>query len=523
MGSRRTSPLELFFFLQTAVGVMGALPCNKKYFGHDSIVCVCNRTYCDTQDPVSLPRPGFFVKYESSKSGARLERSEGKFQDSPFTPDFVLTLDTSKRFQRIKGFGGALTDSAAINILSLTPDAQKNLLRSYFSDEGIEYNLLRMPMSSCDFSVRPYSYDDWPYDYELKNFSLVDEDIKMKIPLVHRALALSKKPISLYASPWSPPVWMKTNEDWKGKGSLKGKAGDRYHKTWANYFVRFLDEYAKHNLTFWAVTAENEPNAGLIANYPFQCLGFTAEEQRDFIELDLGPALANSSHKDIRLIILDDNRIHLPHWAKVVLSEDSKAYRYVHGIGVHWYMDFIAPIDKTVGATHELYPDYFLLATEACAGSHFWEKDVVLGSWDRGVQYSHSILANLNQHVVGWTDWNLALDLEGGPNWVQNFVDSPVIVDAGYDVFYKQPMFYHMAHFSKFIPEDSQRVGLTIVKKCLTCSLEHVALLRPDGSAVVVVLNQSGSDIPFGISDSVGLILTHIPPNSIQTYLWTRQ
>ena len=81
---------------------------------------------------------------------------------------------------------------------------------------------------------------------------------------------------------------------------------------------RFLDEYAKHNVTFWAVTAENEPTAGLINNYPFQCLGFSPEHQRDFIARDLGPALANSSNRGVRLIILDDNRLHLPHWAKVV-------------------------------------------------------------------------------------------------------------------------------------------------------------------------------------------------------------
>ncbi|XP_042296852.1 lysosomal acid glucosylceramidase-like isoform X2 [Sceloporus undulatus] len=316
---------------------------------------------------------------------------------------------------------------------------------------------------------------------------------------------------------------MKTNEDWKGKGSLKGNAGDQYHKTWANYFVRFLDEYAKHNLTFWAITAENEPTAGLINNYPFQCLGFTAEQQRDFIALDLGPALVNSTHKDIRLIILDDNRVHLPHWAKVVLSGDSKAYRYVHGIGLHWYLDFIAPITDTVAATHQLYPDYFLISTEACAGSHFWERDVILGSWDRGNQYSRSILSNLNNHVTGWIDWNLALDLEGGPNWVKNFVDSPIIVDTSNDAFYKQPMFYHMGHFSKFIPEGSQRVGLRVLQKYLGSNLEHVAVLRPDGSAVVVVLNRSGVNVSFGISDEAGLIVSEIPANSIQTYLWRRE
>ncbi|XP_054834495.1 lysosomal acid glucosylceramidase-like isoform X2 [Eublepharis macularius] len=396
MPSKWTSLLGWWFlFLQMVHGVTGDRPCNRKYFGRDSIVCVCNSTYCDTQAPVSVPPVGFFIKYESGKSGKRLARSQGLFQDRSFQPDLVLALEPTQQYQMVKGFGGSVTDAASINILSLTPSTQNNLLRSYFSEEGLEYNMVRTPMASCDFSTRPYTYDDWPYDYELKNFTLVEEDIKMKIPIIQRAKAMSKKPISLIASPWTSPTWMKTNNQWTGKGSLKGEAGDKIHKTWANYFVRFLDEYAKHNLTFWAVTAENEPTAGLIRNYPFQCLGFTPEQQRDFIALDLGPALANSSHKDIRLIVLDDNRVHLPFWAKVVLSEDSQARRYIHGIGLHWYLDFIAPIDDTVGITHRLFPDYFLLFTEACTGSQFWERDVILGSWDRGNQYSRSILAQV--------------------------------------------------------------------------------------------------------------------------------
>uniref|UniRef100_A0A8D0HLE7 Glucosylceramidase n=1 Tax=Sphenodon punctatus TaxID=8508 RepID=A0A8D0HLE7_SPHPU len=436
-------------------------PCSPKDFGFGAMACVCNATYCDTLEPLLLPPRCSYLKYESSKAGKRLERSEGKLQRGPAAP-------------------------------------------------GIEYNLVRVPMASCDFSTRPYTYDDWPGDFELKNFSLTEEDTKLKIPILHRIQALSKRPLSFYASPWTSPVWLKTNGEMKGKGSLKGKAGDKYHKTWANYFVRFLDEYAKHNITFWAVTAQNEPNAGLIIGYPFQCLGFTAELQRDFIAEDLGPALANSSHKDIRLIILDDNRIHLPHWAKVVLGDDSKAKRYVHGIGLHWYLDLIAPIKDTVAPTHELFPDYFLLFSEACAGSFFWEKDVVLGCWERGNEYSHSIIEYLNNYVTGWTDWNLALDVQGGPNWVKNYVDSPVIVDSANDLFYKQPMFYHMGHFSKFIPEDSQRVGLAASKDS---RLETVGFLRPDGAAVVVILNDR----------AVGTIETVASANSIQTLLWRRQ
>uniref|UniRef100_A0A674JQU5 Glucosylceramidase n=1 Tax=Terrapene triunguis TaxID=2587831 RepID=A0A674JQU5_9SAUR len=387
---------------------------------------------------------------------------------------------------------------------------------------GIEYNLVRIPMASCDFSVRLYTYDDSEGDFELRNFSLTEEDTKLKIPILQHAQAVARTPLSLYASPWTSPTWLKTNGAMTGRGTLKGKPGDKYHKTWANYFIRFLDEYAKHNLTFWAVTAGNEPTAGEIVFYPFQCLGFSPEHQRDFIAQDLGPALANSSHKGIELIMLDDQRVMLPYWAEVILN-DPVAASFINGIGIHWYLDFLAPIDLTLSITHHLFPSYYLLSTEASTGSYFWEPRVVLGGWDRGSKYSHSILTNLNNYVTGWTDWNLALDLEGGPNWSKNYVDSPVIVDSSKDLFYKQPMFYHMGHFSKFVPEGSQRVRLVISKKCYKCILEYAAFLRPDGAAVLVVLNRYPTDVPFGISDpGVGFIEAVAPADSIQTYLWRR-
>uniref|UniRef100_A0A8C5TQI3 Glucosylceramidase n=1 Tax=Malurus cyaneus samueli TaxID=2593467 RepID=A0A8C5TQI3_9PASS len=285
---------------------------------------------------------------------------------------------------------------------------------------------------------------------------------------------------------------------------------------------RFLDEYAKHNVTFWAVTAQNEPLAGLFTPPQAPTIAFTAEQQRDFIVQDLGPALARSPHRT-RLLMLDDQRIYLPHWAKVVLG-NATAARYVAGLAVHWYLDAIVPPGCSLEATHKLFPDHFLLYTEACTGFFMFRFAVSLGCWERGDHYSYSILTVMNHFVSGWTDWNLVLDLEGGPNWVKNFVDSPVIVDGSKDVFYKQPMFYHMGHFSKFIPEGSQRVGLHSSRRCLFCNLEHVAVVRPDGALVLVVLNRSGRDVPFGIRDpAVGFIDTVAPAHSIQTYLWRQQ
>uniref|UniRef100_A0A663N5B3 Glucosylceramidase n=1 Tax=Athene cunicularia TaxID=194338 RepID=A0A663N5B3_ATHCN len=502
----------------------GARPCSPKYFGRDSMVCVCNATYCDTLDPLVLPAPGTYVKYESSKAGKRLERSQGSFQRSLHTPGtrLLLTLNVSVLYQHLKGFGGSLSDAAAMNILGLSQQAQDNLLHSYFSESGIEYNLIRIPMACSDFSVRPYSYDDVPHDYELTHFRLAEEDVKMKIPLLHRASAMSRRPLSLFASPWTSPGWMKSNGDVRGKGTLKGQAGDKYHKTWANYFIKFLDEYAKHNVTFWAVTVQNEPLAALLTPPQFPTIAFTAAKQRDFVVQDLGPALARSPHRT-RIIILDDQRIHLPHWAKVVLG-NATAARYVAGMGVHWYLDSIVPARCSLEATHKLFPGHFLLYTEACSGFLTFRFSVSLGCWERGNHYSHSILQVLNHFVAGWTDWNLALDLEGGPNWVKNYVDSPVIVDSSKDIFYKQPMFYHLGHFSKFIPEGSRRVGLHSSCRRLICQLEHVAVLRPDGALVLVVLNRLGWDVPFAIQDpAVGFIETVAPASSIQTYLWRQQ
>ncbi|XP_026546558.1 glucosylceramidase-like, partial [Notechis scutatus] len=177
--------LQIFFvslwLLRLSCSPTGGRPCSPRNFGHGSLVCECGADYCDTLEPVTLPDTGSFVKYESNKAGRRVERSEGPLLEKPPENDnLVLKLKTSQKYQKIKGFGGALTDSAAINILNLSPKSQRNLLKSYFSSEGIEYSLVRVPMASCDFSVRLYTYADVENDFDLKNFSLTDEDIKMK-------------------------------------------------------------------------------------------------------------------------------------------------------------------------------------------------------------------------------------------------------------------------------------------------------------------------------------------------------
>ncbi|XP_076826951.1 lysosomal acid glucosylceramidase [Brachyhypopomus gauderio] len=516
---RPSAVLVLYAILSSLTITAASDDCQARRFGQSSVVCECNATHCDSVGLVRLPAVGHFLTFTSSQAGSRLQQEQRQVQRNSSGSDLRITLVPTQKYQHVKGFGGAMTDAAAMNILSLSAGTQDQLLRQYFSPEGIEYSVVRVPMASCDFSTRLYTYADSANDYGLLNFSLAKEDTGMKIPLLQRAQALSSRPLSLFASAWSAPGWLKTNGALIGKGTLKGKPGGKEYKTWAQYYIRFLEEYKKHNISFWGLTTGNEPTAGELTNYSFQALGFTPETQRDWIAMDLGPALHSSPYAKTRLMILDDQRILLPHWAKVVLS-DIHAARYVHGIGVHWYWDHFVPAEITLAATHDLYPEYFLFGTEACSGWSALGRGVRLGSWERAEAYAHDIIEDLNNYVSGWTDWNLALNLEGGPNWVKNFVDSPIIVNRSSDVFYKQPAFYSMAHFSKFLCEGSQRVGVSISRNT---ALESSAFIRPDGSAVLIVLNRSDVEVSFELWDQlVGFMPATAPPHSILTLLWAR-
>ncbi|XP_049270088.1 putative glucosylceramidase 4 [Rhipicephalus sanguineus] len=305
----------------------------------------------------------------------------------------LLVVDSSRKYQEVFGFGGAFTDATGINIKSLPTNMQDDILKSYYSKEGLAYTIGRIPLASCDFSERKYTYDDTPGDLELKNFTLAPEDFEIKIPYMKTAMSLSSEPIWFFGSSWSSPSWMKTSNTLEGRGTLKGEPGGPYYKAWAKYYVRFLQEYERNGIPIWGLTTQNEPTVGFVPYFPWQALGFTPKTQRDFVKFDLGPALAEAGYgaEKLQVMIFDDNRVVLPHWANVVLG-DAEAAKYVHGVAVHWYTDnFFGPwvLDKV----HENFPDKFILATEACAGFMPFVKDkVILGSWERAEHYASDIL-----------------------------------------------------------------------------------------------------------------------------------
>ncbi|XP_042239573.1 lysosomal acid glucosylceramidase-like [Homarus americanus] len=489
------------------------LPCIPRVFDSTSFVCVCNVSYCDTLPSPTLPASGEYLVYTSDLASRRFFQTKSTLTVSL---DGVLgeaeveyVLDSTTTYQKVMGWGGAFTDAAASTILSLSQPAQDHLLGSYFSSSGIEYNLGRVNMGGCDFSWRTYTYCDTPGDVSLETFALQPEDIEFKIPIIKRAEAMVDEPLKLFASPWTAPPWMKTNNDYVGYGQLLPEM----YQPWANYFVKFLDSYGKEGVNFWGLTAQNEPLDGYLPGFGFNCMGWTAEQQRLWVAENLGPTLQAHGYDEVILMILDDQRFELPRWAKKVLN-DTTAAQYVDGIAIHWYGDNFSPA-SLLEETHDLFPDFFILGTEACEGDGLLDASVVLGSWERLEHYAHDILIDMNHWVTGWVDWNLALNMGGGPNWANNFVDSPIIVNQEMDEFYKNPMFYALGHFSKFIKEGAVRVSLTSPD---SQKLDAAAFTNPDGSHVVVILNRSNGEKKVAVRiDDRGTMSLTVGPRSLHT------
>ncbi|RWS17497.1 glucosylceramidase-like protein [Dinothrombium tinctorium] len=484
--------------------------CNPQDFGAGSVVCVCNITYCDEFEPVNV-KPGFATIIESSKDGKRFfrrqisisTRKENKATYYETDPYFEIKINRAKKYQRILGFGGAFTDSATINIESLPSSMARRIVRDYYSNYGIQYNVGRIPIGGCDFSTRPYTYDDVEGDFGLKYFSLSKEDLKFKMPSIKYASKVSKSPLWLFASAWSAPTWMKTSNSLIG-GTLKGKPGGKYYEIWANYLIN-------NGILVSGLTAQNEPQL----NFPINSMNFSPKNERDFIKFNLGPALKRSGYisKNFSLIIVDDDIIYLKPFTSTILS-DKIARKYVSGIAYHWYKNNAYPRDL-IKEVSERYPDKLLLSTEACIMGN-----ISLGNWSRGEAYAKDIIEGLNRGSQGWVDWNLALNMNGGPNWVNNYVDAPIIVNSEKKEYYKNPMFYILGHFSKLLAPNSIRIDVSINKSQSNEAI-CAAFETSKHETIVIVFNPMSTDMNLNIRDpNKGTIVTKLQAKSIMTIVY---
>jgi len=406
-----------------------------------------------------------------------------------------IRVDPRVRYQEIVGFGGAFTESASTTLDKMSAAKQEEILRACFDPvKGNGYTLCRTHINSCDFSLGNYAYDETPGDVDLKDFS-IERDRKSLIPMIKRAQKISNNGFKLFASPWSPPAWMKTNGEMNNGGKLKPEDRD----AWAHYFVRYIQEYAKEQIPIWGVTVQNEPAAKQVWD---SCL-YTGEEERDFVRDHLGPTFAKAG-LDTHIIIWDHNRDIMYERAKAVL-DDPNAAKYVWGVGFHWY---VADLFDNVQRVHDAWPDKHVLLTEGCqeGGPH-------LGEWSLGERYGHSMIEDLNHWSVGWVDWNMVLNQQAGPNHVGNYASSPIIANTDTGEITYQSSYYYIGQFSRFIRPGAIR----ILAAPTSDNLETTAFVNPDGSTIVVVLNRSEIPIRFELRLGTQAAQMDAPQRSIQT------
>lgn len=380
-----------------------------------------------------------------------------------------IYIDHTKEYQEIIGFGGAITEAAAFTLSKMSVDKRNEVLEKYYHKEkGLNYSLGRMHINSCDFALGNYTYVK-ENDKTLESFDILREK-KWVVPFVKEAIKVRGENIAFLASPWSPPAWMKTNKEMNNGGKLLPE----YFSTWAKYYVKYINAMKEEGIEIWGITVQNEPAA--VQTWD-SCI-YTAEEERDFVKNYLGPTMYKEKLKNIKILIWDHNRDVLPERAKLVL-EDCEAAKYVWGTGVHWYES--EEFDN-LNTVHNMFPDKNILFTEGCQ-----EGGVHLGAWDTGERYARNIIGDFNNWCVGFLDWNIVLDENGGPNHVNNLCDSPIIADTKNNEIIYNSSYFYIGHFSKYIKPGAKRLGINIENTTLICS----SFKNTDNSICIIILNQN--------------------------------
>lgn len=423
----------------------------------------------------------------------------------PLESEVSVFVNPNKSFQDFLGIGAAITDASAEVFAKLPSDKQSELLKAYYDpDEGIGYTLCRTPIHSCDFSSASYTYIQ-EGDSALESFS-IEHDKEFKIPMIKEAIKSAGGNLLLYASPWSPPAFMKDNNDMLQGGKLLPK----YYDSWASYYTKFISAYEAEGMPIWGITIQNEP----MAVQRWESCIYTAEEERDFLKKHLGPAMQRAGYADKKIVVWDHNRDLITHRANTIF-EDAEASNYAWGIGFHWYETWAGgeAMYENLGSVKESFPDKQLLFTEGCQERFDSTKYFNIKHAER---YGSSMINDFNFGTVGWTDWNILLDHRGGPNHVGNYCFAPIHANTETGELIYTPSYYYIGHFSKFIRPGARRVSTS----CSRSHLQATSFLNEDKVLVSIVMNSTDNPIDYKLMVGTTSEISHrIAPHSIQTIL----
>jgi glucosylceramidase len=410
--------------------------------------------------------------------------------------DPTIVVDTTIRYQSMDGFGNCLTGGSAILINNMSQAERSALLRELFSTEGngIGISYLRISIGASDLSDRVFTYNDLPAgetDPLMERFSIEPEREDL-IPVLKEILAINPS-LKIMGSPWTAPLWMKTNNASVG-GSLKHEWFDAY----ARYFVKYIQAMEAEGIAIDAITIQNEPLHG--GNNPSMVM--TAEDQALFIKENLGPAFT-AAGITTKIIVYDHNadRTDYP----LTVLNDPGARQYVDGSAFHLYGGSI----NDLTAVHDAYPSKNLYFTEQWVGGpgnlaedlKWHVENLIIGAtrnWCRNV-----------------LEWNLASDPSYDPHTDGGCDRCLGTVTISGSTVKRNPAYYILAHAARHVRPGSVRVSST-----LQGNLPNVAFLTPDGKKVLIVVNTAPSKKNFNVRFRGNTLQLSLDGGAVGTWIW---
>jgi len=403
-------------------------------------------------------------------------------------------LDPGVRYQEVLGFGGAFTDASCYLFQVMDPAPRKALLADLYGPGGLRLNMGRTCVGSSDYSTKVYSYDDSVEpDPELKHFSIA-HDHQWILPTLRQARQVNPD-LFLFSSPWSPPGWMKAN-----RSMLGGSMRSRYYAPYAQYFVRFLKDYAAAGVKIQAVTVQNEVDTDQDGRMPAALWG--QEYEIAFVKDHLGPALEKAG-MDTKIWIIDHN---YNLWGRAVDElSDPGVYERVDGVAWHGY----AGKPDAMRRVQEMFPAKNAYWTE---GGPDINSPAYATDW---AKWSHTFAQILRNRARCIVCWNLLLDQKGQPNIGPFSCGGLVTLNSHTQRLTRSGLYWAFAHYSKVI----RRGARILATWGDVAGVDHLAAENPDGSRVLVVTNQGLQQHVQCRLASRALRLT-LPTDSITTLVW---
>jgi glucosylceramidase len=408
----------------------------------------------------------------------------------------TIVLDPEKQFQTILGFGAAFTDSACYTFNRLLPSVREHLFHELFHPSEMGLNVCRTCIGSSDYSTKAYSYDEGEPDPELKRFS-IDEDRRYILPMLREARKANPD-LFLFASPWSPPGWMKS-----GGSLLGGSMRKRYLKVYAEYFLKFLQAYSAEGVVVQAVTPQNEVDTDQDGRMP-ACI-WPQEYEIEFVGKHLGPLLEKES-QPTKIWILDHN---YNLWGRAMAElDDPNLRKYCNGIAWHGYYG----TPEMVSKAHEVHPDAEMHWTEG--GPDYTSADY-LTDW---ATWGKTFTAALRNWCVSLTGWNLALDETGHPNIGPFPCGGLVTVHSQTREITRSGQYWGLAHFSRAIQRGARRFN----SDGTVAGISHAAFANPDGTRVLVTTNSGPAQTA---TVQIGTMKADIAmdKDSVATWVWQKE